>query len=80
MKFLGYRQKNKLSRLFCAWLDCFALLKLGAAEICALGELLVMDHSASVMVIHLRPKSNKPLSETILTAFTDISTTPSSID
>ena len=29
-------------RLFNSWLDCFTLLKLGAAEVCALGVLLVL--------------------------------------
>ena len=41
MKFSGYRHKKELARLFHAWSDCFALLRLGAAEVFALGVLLV---------------------------------------
>ena len=35
MKFSGYAQETDLARLFHAWLDCFALLKLGAVGVCA---------------------------------------------
>ena len=41
-KFSGYGHKKELARLFHAWLDCLTLLKLCAAEACALGELLVL--------------------------------------
>ena len=40
MKFSGCWHKKKLARLFHAWLDCFALLKLGTAKVRALGVLL----------------------------------------
>ena len=41
MKFSAYGKNEQLDRLFHAWLYCFTLLKLGAAQVCALGVLLV---------------------------------------
>ena len=41
MKFSGYGHKEQLTRLIDAQIDCFTLLKLGVAEVCALGVLFV---------------------------------------
>ena len=38
----GYGHEQRLAGLFHTWLDCFTLLKLGAAEVCAFGVLLVL--------------------------------------
>ena len=47
MKSSGYGHKKELARLFDARLDCFALLKQAAAEVCALRVLLVSNGSVN---------------------------------
>ena len=42
MTFSGYGPKKELAILFHAWLECFAFLKQGAAEVCAVGVLRVL--------------------------------------
>ena len=44
----GYGHKQQLARLLYAWLDCFALLKLGTVEVCALIVLLVSSTLTSI--------------------------------
>ena len=51
----GYGHKQQLARLFHAWLDCFALLKLGTLEVCTLRVLLVSSTPTS---IYLRWRSS----------------------
>ena len=41
MKFSGYGHKKQQATLFHAWVDSFTLFKLGVAEVCALGVLLI---------------------------------------
>ena len=45
--FSGYGHKEQLATLFHARIDCFTLLKLGAAEGCGLGVILVMMNIVS---------------------------------
>ena len=54
MKFSGYGHEKNLARLLHAWLDCFAFLKLGAAEVCAVGVPLVIIYELRCIDMHMR--------------------------